>query len=81
MKSLTDIFLSPVLKDKKGKTGIQGSVFQFRDQDTELLVPLCTFVIKLASHSGKTLTKSVNKMTKCCHVMCHYFLKDCLKKS
>lgn len=57
MKSLTDIFLSPVLKDKKGKTGIQGSVFRFRDQDTELLVPLCTFVIKLASHSGKILTK------------------------
>lgn len=79
MKSLTDISLSLVLKDKKGKTGIQGSVFRFRDQDMELLTRLCTFVIKLVSDSGKILTKSV-KMTECCHVMCHYFLKDFLKK-
>lgn len=69
MKSLTDIFLSPVLTDKKGKTGIQGSVFRFRDQDTELLVPLCTFVIKLASYSVENpdkLGQQNDQMLSCC---------------
>lgn len=79
MKSLTDISFNTRDKDKKGKTGIQGSVFRFRDQDMELLTRLCTFVIKLVSDSGKILTKSV-KMTEWCHVMCHYFLKDFFKK-